>query len=71
MELYRKLAAKLNQVKGLKLAGNVAHQKAFLVGLLIFLQEADALISLDADLQVNLIILLKRWQLLSGMGNFI
>jgi hypothetical protein len=26
----------LNQVKGLKLAGNVAHQKAFLVGLLTF-----------------------------------
>jgi hypothetical protein len=36
MELYRKLDAKLNQVKGLKLAGNVAHQKAFLLGLLTF-----------------------------------
>jgi hypothetical protein len=36
MELYRKLDAKLNQVNGMKLAGNVAHQKAFLLGLLTF-----------------------------------
>jgi len=36
----------------LKLAGNVAHQKALLAGLLTFKEEADALISIDADLQV-------------------
>jgi glycosyltransferase involved in cell wall biosynthesis len=41
----------LNFIKGLKLAGNVGHQKALLAGLLIFMEEADALISIDADLQ--------------------
>jgi glycosyltransferase involved in cell wall biosynthesis len=38
-------------VKGLKLAGNVGHQKALLAGLMIFKDEADALISMDVDLQ--------------------
>lgn len=38
-------------VKGLKLAGNVGHQKALLAGLLTFKNEASALISIDADLQ--------------------
>lgn len=45
------LATKLIHVKGLKLAGNVGHQKALLAGLLTFKDEADALISIDADLQ--------------------
>ncbi|MFN7676889.1 glycosyltransferase family 2 protein [Flavobacterium sp.] len=45
------LAAELIHVKGLKLAGNVGHQKALLAGLLTFKEEADALISIDADLQ--------------------
>ncbi|WP_396159094.1 glycosyltransferase family 2 protein [Flavobacterium sp.] len=45
------LATKLIHVKGLKLAGNVGHQKALLAGLLTFKEEADALISIDADLQ--------------------
>jgi glycosyltransferase involved in cell wall biosynthesis len=40
-----------SQIKGLKLAGNVGHQKALLAGLLTFNDEADALISIDADLQ--------------------
>lgn len=38
-------------VKGLKLAGNVGHQKALLAGLVTFKNEASALISIDADLQ--------------------
>jgi len=38
-------------IKGLKLAGNVGHQKALLAGLLTYKDEADALISIDADLQ--------------------
>jgi glycosyltransferase involved in cell wall biosynthesis len=38
-------------IKGLKLAGNVGHQKALLAGLLTYNPEADALISIDADLQ--------------------
>jgi len=41
-------------IKGLKLAGNVGHQKALLAGLLTFKDEADALISIDADLQDDL-----------------
>lgn len=41
----------LTHVKGLKLAGNVGHQKALLAGLLTYKDEADALISIDADLQ--------------------
>lgn len=44
-------ASKFNVIKGLKLAGNVGHQKALLAGLLTFKEEADALISIDADLQ--------------------
>jgi glycosyltransferase involved in cell wall biosynthesis len=38
-------------VKGLKLAGNVGHQKALLAGLMTFNDDADALISMDVDLQ--------------------
>lgn len=47
----------LKHIKGLKLAGNVGHQKALLAGLITFKDEADALISIDADLQddVNVI----------------
>lgn len=44
-------AAQFPFIKGLKLAGNVGHQKALLAGLLTFNEEADALISIDADLQ--------------------
>ena len=43
--------SQLTHIKGLKLAGNVGHQKALLAGLLTFKEEADALISIDADLQ--------------------
>lgn len=38
-------------VKGLKLSANVGHQNALLAGLMAFKNEADALISIDADLQ--------------------
>ncbi|HQW68804.1 MAG TPA: glycosyltransferase family 2 protein [Flavobacterium sp.] len=38
-------------IKGLKLSGNVGHQNALLAGLLTFNSQADALISIDADLQ--------------------
>lgn len=38
-------------VKGLKLAANVGHQNALLAGLMTFNEDADALISIDADLQ--------------------
>ena len=38
-------------IKGLKLAKNVGHQNALLAGLLTYKENADALISIDADLQ--------------------
>jgi len=44
-------ANQLAHIKGLKLAGNVGHQKALLAGLLTFKDESNALISIDADLQ--------------------
>lgn len=44
-------ASQLTHIKGLKLAANVGHQKALLAGLMTFRDEADALISIDADLQ--------------------
>lgn len=44
-------------IKGLKLAGNVGHQKALLAGLLTFNDDADALISIDADLQDDISII--------------
>ncbi len=46
-----KQSSALAHIKGLKLAGNVGHQKALLAGLITFKGEADALISIDADLQ--------------------
>lgn len=41
-------------IKGLKLARNVGHQNALLAGLLSYKNDADALISVDADLQDDL-----------------
>lgn len=38
-------------IKGLKLSRNVGHQNALLAGLLTYKSDADALISIDADLQ--------------------
>jgi len=42
------------RVRGLKLSRNVGHQSALLAGLLGQLGKADAIISLDADLQDNI-----------------
>jgi glycosyltransferase involved in cell wall biosynthesis len=50
-EITETLATHYALIKGLKLAGNVGHQNALLAGLLTFNNEADALISIDADLQ--------------------
>ena len=50
-EMIEKNASEYTTIKGLKLAGNVGHQKALLAGLLTFKDETDALISIDADLQ--------------------
>ena len=50
-ETIEKNASKYKVIKGLKLAGNVGHQKALLAGLLTFKDQSDALISIDSDLQ--------------------
>lgn len=44
-------SSKFLTIKGLKLSKNVGHQNALLAGLLSYKDEADALISIDADLQ--------------------
>ena len=49
--LIEEKSSQFQYIKGLKLAGNVGHQKALLAGLLSFKDETDALISIDADLQ--------------------
>lgn len=46
-----------NQIKGINLAKNAGHQKALLSGLLTFKDKADALISIDADLQDDITII--------------
>ena len=50
------------QIKGLKLVGNVGHQNALLAGLLTFNEEADALISIDADLQDDISVIAQMIQ---------
>lgn len=50
-EIIEEVCSNGNRLRGLKLAGNVGHQNALLGGLLTFNQYADALISIDADLQ--------------------
>ena len=50
-DIIQKKASQSVVVKGLKLAGNVGHQNALLAGLLTYNTDADALISIDADLQ--------------------
>ncbi|HLA56099.1 MAG TPA: glycosyltransferase family 2 protein [Flavobacterium sp.] len=44
-------ATRFQHIKGLRLSANVGHQNALLAGLLTFNDDADALISIDADLQ--------------------
>lgn len=50
-------ATEYNYVKGLRLSCNVGHQKALLAGLNTFMDEADALISIDADLQDDIAVI--------------
>jgi glycosyltransferase involved in cell wall biosynthesis len=55
--LIKENSKQLKHIKGLKLAGNVGHQNALLAGLLTFKDEADALISIDADLQDDVLVI--------------
>ena len=62
---WQKIEAFANQniqIKGLKLVGNVGHQNALLAGLLTFNDDADALISIDADLQDDISIIAQMVQ---------
>lgn len=52
-------STKFSTVKGLKLAKNVGHQNALLAGLLTYKKNADALISIDADLQDDVTLIEK------------
>lgn len=56
-DLIASLFLENKYVKGLNLAGNVGHQNALMAGLLTAKEYADAIISIDADLQddVNVI----------------
>lgn len=50
-QLIEEAATAFAPIKGLKLASNVGHQKALFAGLITFMDDADALVSIDADLQ--------------------
>ena len=50
-------SSKFSTIKGLKLSKNVGHQNALLAGLLSYKGEADALISIDADLQDDIYVI--------------
>lgn len=49
--MIEKLAQENSAIKGLKLTGNVGHQNALYGGLIYYKNNADLLISIDADLQ--------------------
>ena len=53
-------------VKGLKLAGNVGHQNALLAGLMYAKDHSDATISIDADLQDDIIVIEEMTDLLDN-----
>jgi len=57
-----------NRVRGLKLSRNVGHQNALLAGLLGQIGKADAVISLDADLQDNIAVAKQMIDCLSNKG---
>jgi glycosyltransferase involved in cell wall biosynthesis len=50
-EIMKKLAGSVNRVKAIRLSSNRGHQYALLAGLMEYSEQADCLISIDADLQ--------------------
>jgi len=56
-EIIENEALRFKEIKGVKLAANAGHQKALLAGLLTFKDDADALISMDVDLQDDISII--------------
>lgn len=61
-QIIKKEAKDKQSVKGLKLSQNVGHQNALLAGLLSFKDDADALISIDADLQDDISVIKEMIQ---------
>jgi len=57
-----------NHMRGLKLSRNVGHQNALLAGLLGQIGKADAVISLDADLQDNIAVTKQMIDCFSNSG---
>lgn len=55
--LIEQISAGYIRLRGLKLASNVGHQRALLAGLNTYYLEADALISIDADLQDDITVI--------------
>ena len=58
--------AHAKRVRGLKLSRNVGHQNALLAGLLAQVGKADAVISLDADLQDDMSVVAKMIEHFTG-----
>lgn len=56
-ELIRKFHEEEKKVFGLKLAGNVGHQNALTAGMLNAMEHADIMISIDADLQDDTVVM--------------
>lgn len=50
-KVIEELSTDNSSIKGVKLTGNVGHQNALYAGLMHFKSKADAIISIDADLQ--------------------
>lgn len=66
-DLIEKIShANAKRVRGLKLSRNVGHQNALLAGLLAQIGKADAVISLDADLQDDMSVTAKMIDHFSG-----
>ena len=58
-ELIQKFKAESTHIKGIKLSRNFGHQNALIAGLMQLKDEADALISMDADLQDDIEVVQK------------
>ncbi len=56
-ELIESFHAEYDHIRGLKLAGNVGHQFALTAGLVSACEDADMLISIDADLQDDTLVM--------------
>jgi glycosyltransferase involved in cell wall biosynthesis len=64
-EMIRELARMNNRIKAIRLSSNRGHQYALLAGLMEFNEQADCLVSIDADLQDDMKVIgdmIRRFQ---------